>query len=140
MVDLKQTLSRFLTIPGVRLAVLVGRDGLLIEGVTREQVDRVVAGAVQPFRHLGHLPVEVAPTPSQDPRIGGVLHERVVEREYALAIRLHAVEERVRNQEIERSRIALGGDRGNVMDSRNAIVHDAPAIASASASTVTAPR
>src|SRR5437868_15353025 len=36
MVELKQTLSRFLTIPGVRLAVLVGRDGLMIEGMTRE--------------------------------------------------------------------------------------------------------
>lgn len=36
MVDLKQTLGRFLTIPGVRLAVLVGRDGLLIEGLTRD--------------------------------------------------------------------------------------------------------
>jgi predicted regulator of Ras-like GTPase activity (Roadblock/LC7/MglB family) len=36
MVDLKQTLSRFLAIPGVRLAVLVGRDGLLIEGLSRE--------------------------------------------------------------------------------------------------------
>lgn len=36
MVDLKQTLSRFLTIPGVRLAVLVGRDGLLIEGLSRD--------------------------------------------------------------------------------------------------------
>jgi predicted regulator of Ras-like GTPase activity (Roadblock/LC7/MglB family) len=36
MVDLKQTLSRFFAIPGVRLAVLVGRDGLLIEGLSRE--------------------------------------------------------------------------------------------------------
>ncbi len=36
MVDLKQTLNRFLTIPGVRLAVLVGRDGLLIEGLARD--------------------------------------------------------------------------------------------------------
>ena len=36
MVDLKQTLSRFLTIPGVRQAILVGRDGLLIEAMTRE--------------------------------------------------------------------------------------------------------
>jgi predicted regulator of Ras-like GTPase activity (Roadblock/LC7/MglB family) len=36
MVDLKQTLSRFLTIPGVRLAILVGRDGLVIEGLTRD--------------------------------------------------------------------------------------------------------
>jgi len=36
MVDLKQMLSRFLTIPGVRLAVLVGRDGLLIEGLSRD--------------------------------------------------------------------------------------------------------
>jgi predicted regulator of Ras-like GTPase activity (Roadblock/LC7/MglB family) len=36
MVNLKQTLSRFLTIPGVRQAILVGRDGLLIECITRE--------------------------------------------------------------------------------------------------------
>jgi uncharacterized protein len=36
MVELKQTLSRFLTIPGVRLAILVGRDGLLIEGLSRD--------------------------------------------------------------------------------------------------------
>src|SRR5215468_592950 len=36
MVNLKQTLSCFLTIPGVRLAVLVGRDGLLIEGLSRD--------------------------------------------------------------------------------------------------------
>jgi predicted regulator of Ras-like GTPase activity (Roadblock/LC7/MglB family) len=36
MVDLKQTLGRFLTIPGVRHALLVGRDGLMIEGMTRD--------------------------------------------------------------------------------------------------------
>src|SRR5918912_1992072 len=36
MVDLKQTLNRFMSIPGVRLAVLVGRDGLMIEGLTRD--------------------------------------------------------------------------------------------------------
>lgn len=36
MVDLKQALSRFLTIQGVRQAVLVGRDGLMIEGLTRD--------------------------------------------------------------------------------------------------------
>src|SRR5438067_13493265 len=36
MVDIKQMLSRFLTISGVRLAVLVGRDGLLIEGLSRD--------------------------------------------------------------------------------------------------------
>src|SRR6516165_12053911 len=36
MVDLKQMLSRFLTTPGVKLAVLVGRDGLLIEGLSRD--------------------------------------------------------------------------------------------------------
>ena|SRR5437660_3203126 len=47
MVDLKQTLSRFLTIPGVRLAVLVGRDGLLIEGVTRDGKENMEAvGAI----------------------------------------------------------------------------------------------
>ena len=39
MVDLKQTLSRFLSIPGVRLAVLVGRDGLMIEGLARDGKD-----------------------------------------------------------------------------------------------------
>jgi uncharacterized protein len=43
MVDLKQTLSRFLTIPGVRLAVLVGRDGLLIEGLARDNKDDMEA-------------------------------------------------------------------------------------------------
>ncbi|GAC1398827.1 MAG: hypothetical protein NVSMB49_07600 [Ktedonobacteraceae bacterium] len=36
MVDLKQTLSRFLTISGVRQVILVGRDGLMIEGMTRD--------------------------------------------------------------------------------------------------------
>ncbi|HEU5381924.1 MAG TPA: roadblock/LC7 domain-containing protein [Ktedonobacteraceae bacterium] len=47
MVDLKQTLSRFLTIPGVRLAVLVGRDGLLIEGLTRDgKEDMEAVGAI----------------------------------------------------------------------------------------------
>jgi predicted regulator of Ras-like GTPase activity (Roadblock/LC7/MglB family) len=33
MPELKETLARFLTIPGVRAALLVGRDGLTIEGV-----------------------------------------------------------------------------------------------------------
>ena len=47
MVDLKQTLSRFLSIPGVRLAVLVGRDGLLIEGLPREGKEDIEAvGAI----------------------------------------------------------------------------------------------
>ena len=47
MVDLKQTLSRFLTIPGVRLAVLVGRDGLMIEGLAREgREDMEAVGAM----------------------------------------------------------------------------------------------
>ena len=47
MVDLKQTLSRFLSIPGVRLAVLVGRDGLMIEGLAREgKEDMEAVGAM----------------------------------------------------------------------------------------------
>ena len=47
MVDLKQTLSRFLSIPGVRLAVLVGRDGLMIEGLTRDgKEDMEAVGAM----------------------------------------------------------------------------------------------
>src|SRR2546428_4488519 len=47
MVDLKQMLSRFLTIPGVRLAVLVGRDGLMIEGLTRDgKEDMEAVGAI----------------------------------------------------------------------------------------------
>src|SRR5260221_12886405 len=47
MVDLKQTLSRFLSIPGVRQAILVGRDGLLIEGLTRDGKDDMEAvGAI----------------------------------------------------------------------------------------------
>ena len=47
MVDLKQTLSRILAIPGVRQAILVGRDGLLIEGLTRDGKDDMEAiGAI----------------------------------------------------------------------------------------------
>ena len=47
MVDLKQTLSRFLSIPGARQAILVGRDGLLIEGLTRDGKDDMEAvGAI----------------------------------------------------------------------------------------------
>ncbi|MBA2678596.1 MAG: roadblock/LC7 domain-containing protein [Ktedonobacteraceae bacterium] len=43
MVDIKQMLSRFLAIPGVRQAVLVGRDGLMIEGMTRDGKDDMEA-------------------------------------------------------------------------------------------------
>ena len=47
MVDLKQALGRFLTIPGVRMAILVGRDGLLIEGVPRDSKEDLEAvGAI----------------------------------------------------------------------------------------------
>ncbi len=47
MVDLKQALSRFMSIPGVRLAVLVGRDGLMIEGLTRDgKEDMEAVGAI----------------------------------------------------------------------------------------------
>ena len=47
MVDLKQMLGRFLTIPGVRQAVLVGRDGLMIEGLTRDgKEDMEAVGAL----------------------------------------------------------------------------------------------
>src|SRR6266851_7490090 len=48
MVDLKQTLSRFLSIPGVRQAILVGRDGLMIEGLTHDGKDDMEAvGAIR---------------------------------------------------------------------------------------------
>jgi predicted regulator of Ras-like GTPase activity (Roadblock/LC7/MglB family) len=47
MVDLKQALGRFLTIPGVRQAILVGRDGLMIEGVARDSEENLEAvGAI----------------------------------------------------------------------------------------------
>ncbi len=47
MVDLKQTLSRFLTISGVRQVILVGRDGLMIEGMTRDGKESMEAvGAI----------------------------------------------------------------------------------------------
>jgi predicted regulator of Ras-like GTPase activity (Roadblock/LC7/MglB family) len=47
MVDLKQMLSRFLAIPGVRQTVIVGRDGLMIEGMTRDGKDDMEAvGAI----------------------------------------------------------------------------------------------
>jgi predicted regulator of Ras-like GTPase activity (Roadblock/LC7/MglB family) len=47
MVDLKQMLNRFIAIPGVRQAILVGRDGLLIEGMTRDgKEDMEAVGAI----------------------------------------------------------------------------------------------
>lgn len=47
MIDLKQTLSRFLSIPGVWQAILVGRDGLMIEGLTRDgKEDMETVGAI----------------------------------------------------------------------------------------------
>ncbi|HZR42509.1 MAG TPA: roadblock/LC7 domain-containing protein [Ktedonobacteraceae bacterium] len=47
MVDLKQLLGRFLSLPGVRQAIIVGRDGLLIEGMTREgKEDMEAVGAL----------------------------------------------------------------------------------------------
>jgi uncharacterized protein len=47
MVDIKQMLNRFLAIPGVRQAILVGRDGLLIDGITREgKEDMEAVGAI----------------------------------------------------------------------------------------------
>src|SRR5215469_347071 len=47
MVDLKQTLSRFLSIPGVRQTILVGRDGLMIEGLARDgKEDMEAVGAI----------------------------------------------------------------------------------------------
>lgn len=47
MVDLKQMLSRFLAVPGVRQAILVGRDGLMIECMTRDgKEDMEAVGAI----------------------------------------------------------------------------------------------
>jgi predicted regulator of Ras-like GTPase activity (Roadblock/LC7/MglB family) len=47
MVDLKQALGRFLAVPGVRQAILVGRDGLMIEGMTRDgKEDMEAVGAI----------------------------------------------------------------------------------------------
>lgn len=43
MSELKETLSKFLTIPGVRLAALVGRDGLMIEGVGHDGLEKLEA-------------------------------------------------------------------------------------------------
>ena len=60
MVDIKQTMSRFLSIPGVRLAVLVGRDGLMIEGLTRdgkedmEAVGAMMTSGLNTAEALGH--------------------------------------------------------------------------------------
>ncbi len=43
MSELKETLAKFLTIPGVRLAALVGRDGLMIEGVGHDELEKLEA-------------------------------------------------------------------------------------------------
>lgn len=73
MVDLKQTLSRFLSIPGVRLAVLVGRDGLMIEGLARDgKEDMEAVGAMMTSS------LNTAEALGQDIERGnvvGVLHE-----------------------------------------------------------------
>lgn len=73
MVDLKQTLSRFLTIPGVRLAVLVGRDGLMIEGLARdgkEDMEAVGAMMTSSLNSAEALGQEIARG-----NVVGVLHE-----------------------------------------------------------------
>jgi predicted regulator of Ras-like GTPase activity (Roadblock/LC7/MglB family) len=47
MVDLKQVLNRFLSISGVRQALIVGRDGLMIEGSSRDgKEDLEAIGAI----------------------------------------------------------------------------------------------
>jgi len=47
MVDLKQVLNRFLSISGVRQALIVGRDGLMIEGSSRDgKGDMEALGAI----------------------------------------------------------------------------------------------
>ncbi len=53
MTDLKETLAKFLTIPGVRLAALVGRDGLMIEGVGRDQAEKLEALSAMSSSGLG---------------------------------------------------------------------------------------
>ena len=74
MVDLKQTLSRFLSIPGVRLAVLVGRDGLMIEGLARdggkEDMEAVGAMMTSSLHSAEALGQEIARG-----NVVGVLHE-----------------------------------------------------------------
>src|SRR5690242_1944711 len=73
MVDLKQTLGRFLSIPGVRLAVLVGRDGLLIEGLARdskEDMEAVGAMMTSSFNSAEALGQEIGRG-----NVVGVLHE-----------------------------------------------------------------
>ncbi len=74
MVDLKQTLSRFLSIPGVRLAVLVGRDGLMIEGLARdggkEDMETVGAMMTSSLNSAEALGQEIARG-----NVVGVLHE-----------------------------------------------------------------
>jgi predicted regulator of Ras-like GTPase activity (Roadblock/LC7/MglB family) len=63
MVDLKQMLSRFLAIPGIRQTILVGRDGLMIEGMTRdgkEDMEAVAAITTASFSTAEALGQEIA--------------------------------------------------------------------------------
>ncbi len=53
MSELKETLSKFLTIPGVRLAALVGRDGLVIEGVGHDELEKLEALGAMGSSSLG---------------------------------------------------------------------------------------
>ena len=61
--------------------------------VACEQVDDVVARAVQRLGDLGDPAVQVAPLPSQQARVRDVLHERVVEGDGRLLVVGDAVEE-----------------------------------------------
>jgi len=54
MSELKETLSKFLTIPGVRLAALVGRDGLMIEGVGHDSLELLEALGAMGSSGLGN--------------------------------------------------------------------------------------
>jgi len=68
MVDLKQMLSRFLSIPGVRQAILVGRDGLMIEGMARDGKENMEAVGA-----LTSTSLSAAETLGQEIARGGVV-------------------------------------------------------------------
>ena len=69
--------------------------------VTGQQVDDVVACAVQGLCDLGHLAVEVATMPAQQPSVCDLLDQRMVEDEGRMIAILRRIEEPGANEPVQ---------------------------------------
>ena len=60
--------------------------------MSREEVDDVVAGAVQALGGVGHLAVDLLLPPAQQARVGDVLHECVMKGEMPITVVRQGIE------------------------------------------------